>query len=204
MSEKGKFTREQEEAIKRTNQVLYLAWLFQQYAGAKPDSVAGLAAKLKSWQEDHLDAPLPEELAGFGEQVEKLVKQHRKEVAEGFEKLLTQALASNDYQLLQRITDASEALATGRKIRVALDMTGAAIFAIWELHGELGHYPSPNQIRGRVELWWKEGGNNTRVSDQNWAKVMNKINWAGAMEKIESLFPRSENTQKIKRQATGR
>src|SRR5260221_1787975 len=128
MSEKGKFTREQEEAIKRTNQVLYLAWLFQQYAGAKPDSVAGLAAKLKSWQEDHLDAPLPEELAGFGEQGEKLVKQHRKEVAEGFDKLLTQALGSKGYQLFHRITDAAEALGPGREDGLSVGSTVLVIF----------------------------------------------------------------------------
>src|SRR5260221_12146102 len=103
MSEKGKFTREQEEAIKRTNQVLYLAGLVQQYAGAKPDSVAGLAAKLKSWQEDHLDAPLPEELAGVGGASGKMAKQHRKEVAGGYEQALGPALAANQYQVVQRI-----------------------------------------------------------------------------------------------------
>jgi hypothetical protein len=195
MSENDELTTEQKEEIyKQTCKALYLQSLLQQYAEPEPDSVAGLAAGLKSWQEDRSNAPLPEELAGFGEQLEQQAKQHRKERAEGFEKLWTQALASNDHRLLQRITDASKALATGQKIPVALDMTGAAIFAIAELREELGHYPSSNQIRERVELWWKEGGNNPRVSDQNWARVM---------EKIEASF-RSENTQKVKRQATGR
>ena len=189
MSDDSELTPEQEEAIKRTYQALYLEWLFQQCVEPEADSVAGLAASLKRWQEDRADAPLPKELAS----VEELAKQWRKVDAEGFEKLRDQALASNDHQLLQRITDASEALAAGRKIPVALDMAGTAIFAIAELREELGHYPGPNQIRERVELWWKEGGNNTRVSDQNWARVRKRINWAGVMEKIEALF-RSENT----------
>jgi hypothetical protein len=163
MSDNGKLTPEEEDKIHQTQQLSLWTDLYVKYVTPKPDSIMGVAGRLKVWQEFFGKAPA-DNLTPF----EKIEEQVNFKVAQEFHQEQQQAQAQNDHKLLRRIAEAAKLLKEndGNLPSHGLDATGAAVFAFDELRRELGHLPTYDQIRKRVEEWLGQ-----TVSEKHWGRV---------------------------------
>jgi hypothetical protein len=158
----SELTPEQREAIRRTRQLCLWADLVDEHVTPKPDSILGLASRLKNWQE-YFGKPQVDGLAAF----EKIEEEGRFEIAQRFHQQQQRAQKENDYKLLHKISEAARLLATDSKLSHGLDVTGAAIYAFEELRQELGHRPHRDRIRERVEEWLGHS-----VSQRHWERSL--------------------------------
>jgi hypothetical protein len=169
-----------EEELARRN--LLAAWdkLAAKHIYPKGDSTKGLAVELRlmtmllspdpRFRRDIPKDKLPKVLA--------IVKLHRARV------FLAQIAL--DLGFLHRLWEAGKLVveSKGRDVESwmieslglnKLTLAGYGLVAWAYLYGELGHRPSEQQVRERVEQFRKEDGQTGRISDRQWARMFTEM-----------------------------
>ena len=164
MSDDDSLSPEEKDKIRQTQQLSLWTNLYAEYVAPKPDSIMGLAGRLKIWQE-FFGRPPADNLTPF----EKIEERVNFKVTQEFHQEQQQALAQSDHKLLRKIAEAAKLLAEagGKPPSHGLDVTGAAVYAFDELRRELGRLPTYDQIRKRVEEWLGQP-----VSEKHWKRVL--------------------------------
>jgi hypothetical protein len=152
-----------QQMYRRTAELLLWYAFAEAYIYPEKDSVVALAGRLKNWRAvESQDPSLDKDLLSLYQKVAEETKDQ-----------VVQAHLGADTVLQRRLLDADKLLKdTKGQVSQSLDLHGAAVYAFRVLRDELGHRPSRNQVRERVDQWRKEGGLNPKISDRQWDRVL--------------------------------
>jgi hypothetical protein len=96
------------------------------------------------------------------------------EIVNSFRRRVHRAQITLDWGFLRRLSEAAKLITKGEipeSLDLKLTFTGYGLIAWAHLRIELGHRPSEQQVRERVERLRKEDGETVRIGDRQWDRV---------------------------------